>query len=203
MIRLRNSGHLFVVGLALWPVSGSAGEYGSAAVRDAVVGNQVASAGIWCPALEATIPENLYVEMDCSETDMARSAVANDRVTNDSGLLGLLGPHERQGGTVNDSDGPGLTVTNLAPTNPTPTEPAAEDPEDGPDPDDGSDPKGPEPEEEPKDPKGDPEPDKKHKPKTDKKHKPKSDKDKKSKPKDKKDKKSKSKGGKDKSKSKH
>lgn len=193
MIRLHNSSHLFAVVLALWPLSGSAGEFGSAAVQDAVVGNQVASAGIWCPALEATIPQTLYAEMDCSETDTARSAVADDRVTNDPGFLGFLGPHERQGGTEDDGDGPILTVANPTPT---PTPPAAEEPEGGSDPDDGSDPEGPGPEEDPKDK---PKPDKKHKPKSgdkDKKSKPKGKKDKKSKPKRDKGKKSKSKGDK-------
>ena len=100
------------------PNVGSAGGLGSAGVADAQVRQHAAAEGIWCPTLEAWIPDELFAQMDCSETNVARPAVANNRITNRSGLLGLFGPHERIGLTVNDDDD-GAPRTNQTDDEPT------------------------------------------------------------------------------------
>lgn len=68
-----------------------AGSYGTAGVQDAAVGQQSAQAEVWCQKLETEVPANLYAEMDCgSATGVARSAVADNRITNRFSLRDLF-----------------------------------------------------------------------------------------------------------------
>ncbi len=127
---------LVMASLAIVPSAVSAGGYGTAGVSDANVGQQVAQGGIWCPALEATISETLYTQMDCEGGP--RDAVAGERITNERrGLFGIFGAHEPRPSVQNDDDDPAPRVTRNQPTPNTPSgEPTDEGPSDDPKDDD-------------------------------------------------------------------
>ena len=129
MVKLRNSTNVIaMVAFAACPTSLVAGGYGTAGVADATVGQQTAQAQVWCQKLESEIPADLVAQMDCGSATVgiARSSVANDRITNNNprgGLFGL-GPHQRGPRVQNDDDGPSprITTNDDGPnTNPTPT----------------------------------------------------------------------------------
>ena len=119
------------VAMALVPFSSLAGGYGSAGVADATVSQYRDIDSVWCQKLEANIPAELFGQMDCGQaaTGVARSAVADDRITNrDSlGLRNFLSNFRHiPGRTIpTDDDGPSLRVTNVREDghkpNPTPT----------------------------------------------------------------------------------
>jgi hypothetical protein len=109
----------------------AAGSFGSAGTEDARVGRYAGQTTIWCERLEASVPEQLFRDLDCgSDESVVRDAVAGERVTNrGGGLVGLLGPHIRGGNTPNDDDGPSDGLTILDRYKPTP-ETGSDDPVD-------------------------------------------------------------------------
>src|SRR6056297_122314 len=95
-------------GVALLPSSTLADGYGSAGVADANVAQYAPTETVWCEALDANIPLALQDEMNCDEGAMgtARSAVADNRVTNRGGLFSFFErfPNERIPRVVSDND---------------------------------------------------------------------------------------------------
>ncbi|AZQ66846.1 hypothetical protein EF888_06655 [Silicimonas algicola] len=78
------------VALTIAPLPLLAGGYGAAGVSDANVGQQSAQGSqVYCERLDASVPEDLYAQMDCGPSGVARSAVAPERITN-GGIAGFL-----------------------------------------------------------------------------------------------------------------
>lgn len=66
-------------------LSAHAGGAGSG-VADAEVRNGRATAGIYCPAIDATVTQSLASQIDCDGGAAAQPAVANDRIENRRGF---------------------------------------------------------------------------------------------------------------------
>ena len=120
---MRNMGYsgkptkiIAMLAFAACPTFLVAGGYGTAGVSDANVGQQTAQTQVWCQKLESEVPANLHAQLDCgpATAGIARSAVADDRITNDrprgGGLFGL-GPHVPGPRVQNDDDGPSPRFT--------------------------------------------------------------------------------------------
>ena len=98
---------LLIIAIVAFPVSATAGAFGSSAVKDASVSNSGASGdSVWCDRIEANVPERLASDMNCG------GAAARPR-----GLRGffasLTGP---KSGPSDDNDNDDVVRRPLPPT---------------------------------------------------------------------------------------
>ena len=75
--------------LSFSSLAAQAGGLGSIGTADAEVKSGRTTAGIFCPALDATVPQSLASQIDCDDEGTAQPAVADNRIEN-RGLFGFL-----------------------------------------------------------------------------------------------------------------